>query len=268
MNEPNEFPNPEDSFTTSPAEGLPENFGDDEEEFSLDQLSQAYAKMLHRNLGVEETTEAEEFENEPEEGGTDEIDELDDQNDNAGISLSESAIIEAVLFVGVTSGQKLTAKKLASVLRDVSPKEIKKIVQELNRRYEQEQTPYHIELADNGYQMSLRESFSSIRDRFYGEVREAQLNQMAIDTLSIVAYQQPISRADIDQIRQRPSGSILSQLVERQLLQTTPESTGKNKIYQTSDRFLELFGLSSLEDLPQTADVDDIGEFFDDSPSA
>jgi segregation and condensation protein B len=105
--------------------------------------------------------------------------------------------------------------------------------------------------------------YQPIRQKFYGEIREAQLNQFAIDILSIVAYQQPISRNELDKIRQRPSGSLLNQLVERQLLLVDPTSPSSNKIYRTTDRFLELFGLTSIEDLPLAHEVDDIGEFFD-----
>ncbi len=238
---------------------------DDDGEFSLEQLSQAYAKILQRQLGIQDV-DLEQNADEGEETAAAEIDDLDDQHDNAGVTLNESSIVEAILFVGVPAGEKLTAKRIAAVLRDVSPKEVKKIIQDLNARYDREKTAYRIESLDGGYQMVLRDSLAGIRDKFHGEIREAQLNQMAIDTLSIVAYQQPITRAEIDQIRQRPSGSILTQLVERQLLCVDGETGDKrNKAYRTTDRFLQLFGLSSLDDLPKTTDVDDIGEFFDEN---
>ena len=256
---------PDDEQRPPHAEISLEHLGDDEEEFSLEKLSQAYSKILNKNRGPAATPETEvAAEEEIDKAELNEVDTLNDAADNAGAVISEHSIIEAILFVGVPDGEKLTAKKIASSLRDVSPKEVKKIIDELNQRYEREKSPYLIEQVDNGYRLALRESFKTIREKFYGEIREAQLNQFAIDILSIVAYQQPISRNELDKIRQRPSGSILNQLVERHLLVVDPTSPAANKSYRTTDRFLELFGLSSIEDLPLAHEVDDINEFFDD----
>ncbi|MEQ1903940.1 MAG: SMC-Scp complex subunit ScpB [Pirellulaceae bacterium] len=256
---------PDDEQLPPDAEISLDHLGDDEEEFSLEKLSQAYSKILSKNRGAESTPEADvAADEEIDKAESSEVDTLNDVADNAGATINEQSIIEAILFVGVPDGEKLTAKKIASSLRDVSPKEVKKIIDELNKRYEQEKSPYVIEQADSSYRMALRDSFKAIREKFYGEIREAQLNQFAIDILSIVAYQQPISRNDLDKIRQRPSGSLLNQLVERQLLMVDPASPASNKCYRTTDRFLELFGLSSIEDLPLAHEVDDINEFFDD----
>jgi segregation and condensation protein B len=105
--------------------------------------------------------------------------------------------------------------------------------------------------------MVLRPEFAAVRERFYGKIREARLSQSAIDVLSLVAYHQPITRSRVDEIRGKPSGGVLSQLVRRQLLRIErTESKPRVTHFFTTDRFLELFALDDLEDLPRTQDLD------------
>ena len=99
--------------------------------------------------------------------------------------------------------------------------------------------------------------FPSLRDRFYGRVREARLSQAAVDVLAIVAYRQPVTAPQIAELRGKPSSRLLSQLVRRGLLEIRrPDDRRSNPEYRTAERFLELFGLQSLEDLPQSEDLD------------
>ena len=127
----------------------------------------------------------------------------------------------------------------------------------MNDVYRMEGCPYTIESSGEGFRMVLRQEFGAVRERFYGRIREARLSQSAIDVLSLVAYHQPISRNRVDEIRGKPSGGILSQLVRRQLLRIErTESAPRVTDYYTTDRFLELFSLDGLEDLPRTQDLD------------
>ena len=103
----------------------------------------------------------------------------------------------------------------------------------------------------------MREQFLPLRDKMYGRIRQARLSQAAIDVLSIVAYNQPISRADVDQLRGKPSSPVLRQLVRRRLLRIDwPEQSPRCHLYRTTDRFLDLFGLESLDDIPQSQEMD------------
>jgi segregation and condensation protein B len=236
---------------------------DDAAEFSIEELSKAYAKIIAEQQGIHHPS----GESDDSPGDEDhELADLDDSRDNAGAAIDEHSIVEAILFVGVPDGEKLTARKLAASMRDVSPREIKKIVSTLNERYEADGNPYRIVLQDGGYAMRLTDEFAEIRESFYGEIREVELNRNAIELLSVVAYRQPVTRAEIDQVRQKPSGSLLRQLVERNLIvETIDEQNRKNRTYTTGPRFLELLGLESIEDLPMAHEVDDIDEFFGDS---
>jgi segregation and condensation protein B len=105
--------------------------------------------------------------------------------------------------------------------------------------------------------LTLRKSFASLRDQFYGRIREARLSQAAVDVLAIVAYRQPITAEQVRALRDKPSGRLLSQLVRRGLLRVERGEAPPHKLqYATAPRFLELFGLGSLEDLPQSEDPD------------
>lgn len=171
--------------------------------------------------------------------------------------ISPRTILEAMLFVGHPTGQPLTAKFVSSLMRGVRPREIDDLIQELNETYDAEETPYRVESVADGYQLVLRAELHGLRDVFYGRVKEAKLSQAAIDVLAVVAYNQPLTRPEIDQLRHAASASLLSQLVRRGLLRVErPDQKPREPIYYTTERFLELFHLSSLDELPRSQDPD------------
>ena len=137
-------------------------------------------------------------------------------------------------------------------MRGVRPAEIDELVQELNDAYDRDGSVYRIAHHGAGYRLELRGEWGPIRDRFYGRVKEARLSQSAVDVLAIVAYQQPISGEEVDKLRAKPSGGVLSQLVRRDLLQVERPAPKAPPLYRTTSRFLDLFGLDELADLPQS----------------
>ncbi len=171
--------------------------------------------------------------------------------------LSPKSSLEAMLFVGHPQNEPLTAKQVSSLMRGVLPEEIDELVRELNEQYDSERTAYRIASEGAGYRLVLRDEFSALREQFYGRVKEAKLSQPVIDTLAIVAYHQPVGLKEVDQLRGKPSGGILGQLVRRQLvkIERSPEKPRDIK-YRTTSRFLDLFGLDSLEDLPRSQEVE------------
>jgi len=171
--------------------------------------------------------------------------------------ISPRTILEAMLFVGHPANEPLTAKQVASLMRGVLPREIDELVRELNDTYAAEGTPYRIESEGAGYRLTLEREFAGLRDKFLGRVREARLAPTAVDVLAIIAYNQPIGRDEIDRLRNKPSGTILNQLVRRGLLRVDlPDERARRPIYYTTDRFLELFGLQSLDDLPRSQEIE------------
>lgn len=176
---------------------------------------------------------------------------------SAPVEISPLSILEALLFVGDPQNRPVRPEMAASVMRNVQPDEIPDLVRELNRRYESAGCPYHIVSEGPGYRMTLRKPYWHLRNRFYARIRETKLSQAAIDVLAIVAYQQPVTAEQVQHLRGKPSAGILSHLVQRQLLRVERAQDGSRKAYYfTTDRFLALFGLESLEDLPKTEDID------------
>ncbi len=214
----------------------------DDMEMSLDELGRAYAKAV----GLIPDAPPDDAKS---------VDDLAETDDSCEVS--PKSILEAILFVGAPPDvEALTTRQIASWIRDVSPREIAQLVKELNGQYQEEGAAYRIETAGERVQMVLAVPFHSLREGFYGEVRTVRLSQQAIDVLAIVAWQQPITREQVSELRFRDCGGILSQLVRRGLLSVEPgEGNTKSRLYRTTDRFLELFGLESLEDLPQSADA-------------
>ena len=237
----------------------------DDAEFSLNQLSEAYAEVIEAQTGVKHTVGLPE-DNKASEGDLDSADsDLENTiDDNAGCPVSPESIVESILFVGAPRDVKLNSRKIASVLRDVSPKEVTKIVAELNQRYEKENAAYRIKVDGGVFEMVLDPQLIDFQQEFFGRNREVRLSQAAIEVMAVVAYNQPITREQIDVLRNKPSSGVLKQLLKRELLkETRDEKTPKVKYYCTADRFLDLFELDELADLPQSHDMADIADLPD-----
>jgi segregation and condensation protein B len=163
-------------------------------------------------------------------------------------------IVEALLFVG---GAPLNALGAAEVIRGLTAEQFTETIASLNQDYRRQGRPYLIRLHDQGYILELRPRYKPVWDRLYGTMREARLSTAAIDVLALVAYRQPATKQEIDSIRGTESGHLLRQLVRRRLIAIVhrAESHQREVSYGTTERFLELFGLKSLDDLPQTQDL-------------
>ena len=163
-------------------------------------------------------------------------------------------IIEALLFVG---GSPLTAKRASEILRGLSEEQFDQAITQLNADYRRQARPYAIQPQGAGWVLTLRPRYRHVIEKLYGGVREARLSTAAIDVLALVAYQQPATKADVDTVRGADSGALLRQLVRRGLIQITPMlgTNPKEVAYATTLRFLEVFNLQSLDDLPKTHDL-------------
>ena len=238
-----------------------EAFGDsppDDQGVSLEELAQAYAKLLDRGddpyLAVPDTETPSGMAAVADEA-VDEEEPQPPEDEQAVCDISPGSILEAMLFVGHPENEPLTSEKIASYMRGVRSQEIDELVVELNQTYAEEGFPFRIESVGAGYRMALRDEFNSLRDKFYGRNRAAKLSQAAIDVLAIVAYRQPLTRDEVDSLRGKPSGTILTQLVRRRLLRMErPTEKPRTPRYHTTDRFLEVCGLESLRDLPESLD--------------
>jgi segregation and condensation protein B len=166
-------------------------------------------------------------------------------------------IVEALLFVG---GAPLTPAQAGDIVRGLTPEQFVQAIDALNRDYRRQGRPYVILAQEHGYVLTLRPNYRSVVEKLYGGVREARLSPAAIDVLALLAYRQPATKAEIDALRGAESGLLLRQLVRRGLATVLQrgEADRKHVTYGTTRRFLELFGLTSLDDLPRTQDLQQI----------
>lgn len=169
-------------------------------------------------------------------------------SDGSSERVSPRQILEAALFVG---GIELSADRLAGLLKgEYNANSVARLIEGLNKRYEREQRPYHIVREENLFRLALREEFEPLRRRVYGlGPKEVKLTQDALEILALVAYRQPISREGIESLREGNAGNVLRQLVRRQLVAV--ERAGEEAAYVTTRRFLDVFGLASLEEMPR-----------------
>jgi segregation and condensation protein B len=123
----------------------------------------------------------------------------------------------------------------------------------LNRRYDAEESAFRVEEIAGGFQLLTRARYAPWLRRMSSTSRELRLSAPALETLAVVAYRQPVLRAEIEAVRGVQCGEILRQLIERELVRIAgrSEELGRPLLYGTTRQFLQVFGLRHLEDLPR-----------------
>ena len=218
---------------------------------ALDQLSAALAGML----GTGDDPYAAAPEPQPQAEADPGV--VDESAAHHACEITPRSILEAMLFVGSPANEPLSSRQVAALMRGVRPAEIDSLVGELNAEYERRNCPYTIFEQAGGYRLALRPEFDRLRDKFYGRTRQARLSQAAIEVLAAVAYHEPVTAEEINKLRGTTSGHVLAQLVRRQLVRLERnEANPRRPVYWTTERFLELFGLSSLGDLPRSSELE------------
>lgn len=169
--------------------------------------------------------------------------------------VSPTEVIEAAVFVG--GDVALTARKLASLIgKDVDNRVAVSLVDALNQTYARENRPYEIRLHEGGYRLELREEFAEVSTRVFGlGPRDVKLSPDVLEVLAFVAWNQPVDRDTIESIDRPSPMSLLRQLLRLQLVDLQRTGNRRSDVsYVTSTKFLKLFGLKSIADLP-TADL-------------
>lgn len=162
------------------------------------------------------------------------------------------ARLEAVLLL---AREPLPARKLSQFAGLEDGTQARTLVRRLNQGYDLAGRAFRIEELAGGYQLLTRPKFSRWLRRLGHVPPETRLSAPALETLSVVAYRQPVLRADIEAVRGVNCGEILRLLLERDLVRICgrSEELGRPYLYATTRRFLQVFGLKSLEDLPRAA---------------
>jgi segregation and condensation protein B len=162
---------------------------------------------------------------------------------------SPARIVEALLF---SSDAPLSAARLAELLGGGTARDARRIIDELNAHYESCGLSFRIQEIARGFQMLTLPAFAPYLSRLNKHRMETRLSEAAMETLSIIAYKQPIIRADIEAIRGVACGDLMNRLREMGLVRIVgrAEIVGRPMLYGTTRKFLDTFGLADLDDLP------------------
>lgn len=163
-------------------------------------------------------------------------------------------VVEAVLFASETP---LPLSKIVSIVGVGSARDIREHIKALNDKYERTGASFRIEQIASGYQMLTLPVYNTWIRRLKATKQDSRLSQAAMETLAVVAYKQPIVRADIEAIRGVSAGEMLNRLRELGLIKIVgrAEDVGRPMLYGTTKRFLEVFGLSSIDELPAVEEM-------------
>ena len=163
--------------------------------------------------------------------------------------LTMESVTEAVLFA---SDESLTAARLADIV-GTSVKQLRQHIKNLNDKYQANNNAFRIEQIAGGYQMLTLSDYNHWLKKLLRVRSDTKLSPAALETLAIIAYRQPVIRADVEAIRGVQVGEIIRNLMYKSLVKIVgrAEVLGRPMLYGTTKKFLEIFGLNSLKDLPK-----------------
>jgi segregation and condensation protein B len=184
---------------------------------------------------------------------------LDDREETAVGELVRDARLARVEAVLLAADEPLSLRRLAASAGLTDSSEVRPLVQRLQALYERDGSAFQVEELAGGFQLLTRPEYHPWLARLRRAGNEMRLSAAARETLAIVAYRQPITRADVEAIRGVQSADMLHQLMEKGLVRIAgrDESLGRPVLYGTTRRFLQAFGLRTLRDLPQAEELVD-----------
>ena len=165
-------------------------------------------------------------------------------------------ILEALLL---SSSDPVTAARLGRVVPESSAREVREDVDALNESYAAEGRGFRIEEVSGGYQLRTLPELAPFVQQLE-PVPPLRMSRASLETLSIIAYKQPVTRAEIEHVRGVDAGPLLRGLLERRLARIAGhrEVPGRPSLYATTPRFLEVFGLAGLSDLPTLREIEEL----------
>ena len=163
------------------------------------------------------------------------------------------SVVEAILFA---SDEPLSASRLSKIA-GVSVKQVNQSIDSLNEKYKAGSHSFRIEQIAGGYQMLTLSNYNNWLQRLLNVRGDSKLTPASLETLAIIAYKQPIIRADIEAIRGVQCGEVIRSLMFKGLVKIIgrAEVLGRPMLYSTTKRFLEVFGLNTLKDLPKVEEL-------------
>lgn len=223
----------------------------EQQEAELDNLSE--------EVGQEENIENLE-QSEPQ--GTEEQAEPQQSEETQALSqdITTESVIEAILFA---TDEPLSAERLVNISQlNGGVKQVKKCIETLNQQYAETKRAFRIEEIAGGYQMMTLPEYNNWLKNMLKQRADNKLSPAALETLAIIAYKQPIIRADIEAIRGVACGEVVRTLMYKGLVKIAgkAEILGRPLLYGTTKKFLQVFGLSDLKDLPKAEELKQPGQ--------
>lgn len=168
--------------------------------------------------------------------------------------ITTQSVVEAILFASDTP---LPAGKIAQIVGAGDAREVKKHIAALNEKYEAGGAAFRIDEIAAGFQMLTLPEFNTWLSKLSKARSDSKLSQAALETLAVVAYKQPVLRANIEVVRGVAAGEMLNRLRELGLIKIVgrAEEIGRPMLYGTTKKFLEVFGLADLKELPQVEEL-------------
>ena len=168
----------------------------------------------------------------------------------------QKQIVEALI---VAAGEPVSAARLAEIVPGLEASDVPGLVAELRGEYEAQGRALEIWEVAGGYQLRTHASVAPYLRLLHRE-RAVRLTRAALETLAVIAYRQPVTRAEVEHVRGVEAGPVLKSLVDRKLARIAGhrEVPGRPLVYATTKRFLEVFGLPRLDDLPTLREVEEL----------
>ncbi|TYB30989.1 MAG: SMC-Scp complex subunit ScpB [Candidatus Mcinerneyibacterium aminivorans] len=170
-------------------------------------------------------------------------------------------IIEALIF---TSPSPIKPQKIADIVDEegIGKQSIKDMIEELNEEYELEDRGFKIYKMAGGYEFRSNPEYGKYLKKLFSIKKDYKLSKSVLETLAIVAYNQPVTRMEVEMVRNVDSTYVLNKLIDLEMIKVVgqKDSPGRPLLYGTTSKFLEYFGLDSLSDLPELSEIEeDIG---------
>ena len=177
----------------------------------------------------------------------------DEPEEPEDIEVTVESVVEAILFA---SDESLTVARLAKIV-ETGTKQIREHVKSLNEKYKAANSSFRIEQIAGGYQMLTLSPYNSWLKKLLRAKGDSKLSPAALETLAIIAYKQPVIRADIEAIRGVAGGEVIRSLMYKGMVKIVgrAEVLGRPMLYGTTKKFLETFGLNTLKDLPKIEEL-------------
>jgi segregation and condensation protein B len=169
------------------------------------------------------------------------------------------AVIEALIF---SSERPLSIEQIRKTLDDLEPADIRRIIEELKKEYEDNNRGMRIIEIAGGFQMITPADFSVFLKKLYKQRRIERLSRPALETLAIIAYKQPVTKFEIESLRSVNIDGVVGNLMDKGLVRIAgrKKAPGRPYVFGTTRQFLEHFGLKSLEELPKIENFAKVAE--------